>query len=215
MPHPLDSGDSKLRLPGVRVTAFHRAPAGAAPVPVPVPAPGAARRARARGGQGRAGRRPEAAVRGAPRRAAGSACAPGTAPGEGTISGFPPLRQGEGEREVVRREPGCAGSAVRERRRRFFAAALSKVRVKCDTPAEWEQGKLPLTHPSSPPPPFSMETRKRTRRRRRRRVCYGKVSPWSETVSGVSAGSELPVSGEGRRQAGRQAGREGRKEGDL
>lgn len=74
-----------------------------------------------------------------------------------------------------------------------------KVRVKCDTPAKREQKKHPSTRPSSSPPPFSMETHKR----RRSGVCYGKVSPWSETVSGVSAGSELPVSGEGRRQAGR------------
>lgn len=34
-------------------------------------------------------------------------------------------------------------------------------------------------------------------------VSYGKVSPWSETVSGVSAGLGLPVSGEGRRQGER------------
>lgn len=120
-------------------------------------------------------------------------------PGEGTISGFPPLPRREGYREVLRRERACAGSDVRERRGHLSAAALSKVRVKCDTPAKWEQKKHPSTRPSSSPPPFSMEIRKR----RRSRVCYGKVSPWSETVSGVSAGSELPVSGEGRRQAGR------------
>lgn len=120
-------------------------------------------------------------------------------PGEGTGSGFPPLPQREGYREVLRGERACAGLDVRERRSRFLAAALSKVRVKCDTPAKWEQKKHPSTRPSSSPPPFSMETRTR----RRSRVCYGKVSPWSETVSGVPAGSELPVSGEGRRQAGR------------
>lgn len=91
------------------------------------------------------------------------------------------------------------GSDVRERRSHLSAVALSKLRVKCDTPAKWEQKKHPFTRPSSSPPSFSMETRKR----RRSRVCYGKVSPWSETVSGVSAGLELPVSGEGRRQAGR------------
>lgn len=120
-------------------------------------------------------------------------------PGEGTGSGFPPLPQRKGYREVLRGERACAGLDVRERRSRFLAAALSKVPVKCDTPAKWEQKKHPSTRPSSSPPPSSMETRKR----RRSRVCYGKVSPWSETVSGVPAGSELPVSGEGRRQAGR------------
>lgn len=99
-------------------------------------------------------------------------------PGEGTGSGFPPLPQREGYREVLRRERACAGLDVRERRSRFFAAALSKVPVKCDTPAKREQKKHPSTRPSSSPPPFSMETRKR----RRSRVCYGKVSPWSETV---------------------------------
>lgn len=103
------------------------------------------------------------------------------------------------DREVLPGQRACAGSDVRERRSHLSAAALSKVRVKCDTPAKWEQKKHPSTRPSPSPPPFSMETPKR----RRSRVRYGKVSPWSETVSGVSAGSELPVSGEGRRQAGR------------
>lgn len=60
-------------------------------------------------------------------------------------------------------------------------------------------GETPRYPPLVPPSPFSMETRKR----RRRRVCYGKVSPWSETVSGVSAGSELPLPGEEAREGGR------------
>lgn len=74
-------------------------------------------------------------------------------PGEGTISGFPPLRQGKGDREAV-----CVGSGGRKRRRHRFAAALSKARAKCDTPAEWEPQELPATPPPLTPL-FSMETR--------------------------------------------------------
>lgn len=200
MGNSLDSGDSKLCLPGVCVTAFPRGPALPSPThrsPFP--------RRRGRGAQG-------ACSGGAAPRGSGEGCAAPPAlpalparPGKGTISSFPPLRQGEGDREVLRRERACAGSDVRERRSRFLAAALSKVRVKCDTPAKWEQEKLPASYPCCPsvppgPPALSMETRKR----RRSRVCYGKVSPWAETVSGVSGGSELPVSGE---EAGREGGR--------
>lgn len=109
-------------------------------------------------------------------------------PGNGLSPDFHLCHGGKGHREVLRGERASAGLGREGKARPPLLFQKSALNV---TPRR--KGSRRNTPCPPPPPPFSMETRKR----RRSRLCYGKVSPWSETVWGVCAGSELPVQGRG------------------
>lgn len=150
---PCCNSDSKLCLPGVCVTAFPGAPGP------PAAAPGAARGrgGKARGGSGRL--RPKATVRGARPRQSRRRFPRPRSPRRGwqrswhgrrkrgPAADFQPCDRGKATGKWCGESQPVRGSDERASRSRLFAAALSKVRVKCDTPAKWEQQKLPSTRP--------------------------------------------------------------------